>query len=46
MKTVLLAVVLYFGSLLALSRSSVFELKELARLLVTRAGDAASTAAG
>lgn len=43
---VLFAVVLYFGSLLVLSRSSLFELKDLAKLLVSRSGSAASTAAG
>jgi PST family polysaccharide transporter len=41
-----LAVALYFGSLFLLSKRSVSELKELAKLLLTRADDSASTAAG
>jgi hypothetical protein len=42
----LLAVVLYFMSLLLLSRGSLLELKELAMLLIRRADGSASTAAG
>ena len=41
-----LATTLYLGSLLVLSRRSVLELKELAKLLVGRVGRSASTAAG
>jgi PST family polysaccharide transporter len=40
-----LAGVLYFGSLLFISRSAVFELKDMAKLLVSRAESPASTAA-
>jgi O-antigen/teichoic acid export membrane protein len=42
----LIAVALYFGSLLILSRGSVNELKEVGKLLVSRTESSASTALG